>query len=379
MLGRRKMIAMNSHAYDQIDSKQVTALIIMTIFPTLILLKPSILLRVNGKDAPWVLLLAIFSGFLFARISVVIYRKFPAQRQTQTFFIAFGRWVGSVFCFIYLLVTLSLLVLIFREFAELASWAFSYSDIPVSILLIMGGILAFVMSVSGIEVIARMCQLFLPVSILVILVILIAAVPWMNWSFLSPPIPEINQDLFLMAAHPALFFSEGLLIGMFFPHVQAKITELSRAMVSGMVWTGGICLITLIGLVAFFGGKLGGDLTMPLLHLSKSIRYGTFISNMQVLLVPFLVSSISIKMAIVLHAISLGFQDLLKLQSHRMAALFFAIISIAAALMLFDNKADLSHYHTKYGTYVLFPAFVTLTILPYSFVTLFHRARNGSA
>lgn len=370
---------MNSHAYDQIDSKQVTALIIMTIFPTLILLNPSILLRVNGKDAPWVLLLAIFSGFLFARISVVIYRKFPAQRQTQTFFIAFGRWVGSVFCFIYLLVTLSLLVLIFREFAELASWAFSYSDIPVSILLIMGGILAFVMSVSGIEVIARMCQLFLPVSILVILVILIAAVPWMNWSFLSPPIPEINQDLFLMAVHPAVFFSEGLLIGMFFPHVQAKITELSRAMVSGMVWTGGICLITLIGLVAFFGGKLGGDLTMPLLHLSKSIRYGTFISHMQVLLVPFLVSSISIKMAIVLHAISLGFQDLLKLQSHRMAALFFAIISIAAALMLFDNKADLSHYHTKYGTYVLFPAFVTLTILPYSFVTLFHRARNGSA
>lgn len=373
------MFAVDSQSHDQIDSKQITALIIMTIFPTLILMNPSILMRVNGKDAPWVLLLAIFLGVVFARISIAIYRKFPAKRQTQTFFIAFGRWIGGVFCFMYLLVILSLLVLIFREFAELCSWAFAFGDIPAEVFLVMGGILAFVMSISGIEVIARMCQLLMPFSILIILVILIAAVPWMDWRFLFPPVPGIDQDLFLMTAHPLGFFSEGFFMGMFFPYVKTTITQLSRAMVSGIVWTGAICLITLVGLIAFFGGKLGGDLTMPLLHLSKSIRYGTFISHLQVLLVPFLVSSVSIKMAIVLHVISLGFQDFFKLQTHRLAAFWLTIISILAASLLFDNPVDLFHYLTKYGTYVLFPTFVTLTILPYIYVTIFRRTRNRSA
>lgn len=157
-------------------------------------------------------------------------------------------------------------------------------------------------------------------------------------------------------------------MGMFYPNVRATMMQISQAMVSGMVWTGAICLIFMIGLIAFFGGKLGGNFTFPLLHLSKGIRYGTFISHLQVLMVPFLVSAISIKMAIVLHTIALGCQDFFKLQSHRLAALVLAVISILAASLLFDNPLDLIHYLAKYGTFVLFPIFITLNLLLYFFV-----------
>lgn len=373
------MAAMNTHVSDQIEPKQLTSLIIMTIFPTLILMSPSLLLRVNQKDAIWVLVLAILSGVLIARISVAIYHKFHAQRQTQTFFLAFGRWIGGVFCLLYLLVVLAMLVIVFREFAELSSWAFAYGDVPAEVFLVMGGILAFVMSVSGIEAIARICQLLLPVSILFILIILIAAAPWMNWRFLWPPIPKIEQKLFFMAAHPAAFFSEGFLMAMYFPQVRATLSQMSRAMVSGMVWTGSICIIVMIGLIAFFGGELGGNFTMPLLHLSKGIRFGTFISHLQVLMVPFLVSAISIKMAIVLHAISLGCQDFFKLQGYRLVAFILTMLSIIAASLVFDNPLDLIYYLTNYGTFVLFPTFVALNLLPCFFMAIFRRSGNRRA
>lgn len=367
---------MYKHKYDQIEPKQVTSMVIMTIFPTLILMNPSILLRVNQKDAVWVVLMSMAIGVLFARMSVAICKKFPKKRQSQIFFLAFGRLIGGLFCFIYLLVILGFLILIFREFAELSSWAFAFGDIPAEVFLLMGGILAFLMSVSGIEVIARICQLLLPVSFFAILIILIAAIPWMNWMFLWPPFPKINQNLFYMTIHPAAFFSEGFLMGMFYPNVKSTMIQLSKAMVNGMIWTGVIGLMVMIGLLAFFGGELGGNFTLPLLHLSKSIRYGTFISHLQILLVPFGVSVISIKMAIFLHAISLGCQDFFKLKNHRFVALILTFTSVIAASLLFDSPLDFIYYLTEYGVFILFPAFILLTLLPYFFVSIFRRSTN---
>lgn len=362
--------------FDQIGPAQLTSLLIMTIFPTIILMVPSDLL-LNGKDAGWVAIIATLWGMGIGWLSVALFKKFPSQRITQTFSSVFGRWVGGIFCLAYLGALMVALIAIFREFAEMTKWAFAYGDIPIELLLVMGGILAFNLSASGMEVIARISQILLPGSVGIIAVILIAAVPWMNWKFLWPPFPEMEKDLLLSVINPAAFFTEGLIMVIVFPHVQVR-EQIFRAILLGMFIVGILLLFTMIGLLAFFGGTRGGNIIFPLLHLSKEIRYSTFISHLQVLMVPFLVSAIAIKLAIFLHVASLGCQDLFRLKDYRLIALGLTVTSIVLASILFDNPIDLRIFIIRYFAHMAAPVLLILTLVPYWFAMLFGK-RSGKA
>lgn len=340
--------------FDQIGPAQLTSLLIITIFPTIILMVPSDLLRVNGKDIGWVAIIATLWG-----IGV------------------FGRWIGGVFCLAYLGALMVALIAIFREFAEMAKWAFAFGDIPVELFLVMGGILSFFLSASGIEVIARTSQILLPGSVGIIVVIMIAAVPWMNWKFLWPPLPQIEKELLFSAITPAAFFTEGLIMGIVFPHVRLR-DRIFRAMLLGMFIIGIIFLVTMIGLLAFLGGARGGAIIFPLLHLSKEIRYGMFINHLQVLMVPFLVSAIAIKIAIFLHAAAVGCQDLFRLKSYRWFALGLTVARIVLASILFDNPIDLRNFIIRYFFHMAAPVLLILTLILYLFAMLFGK-KGGEA
>lgn len=103
----------------------------------------------------------------------------------------------------------------------------------------------------------------------------------------------MEKELLLTVINPAAFFTEGLIMGIVFPLCSSTRSNLSILL--GMFIVGILLLFTMIGLLAFFGGTRGGNIILPLLHLSKEIRYSMFISHLQVLMVPFLVLAIAIK------------------------------------------------------------------------------------
>ncbi|UOF92277.1 spore germination protein [Fodinisporobacter ferrooxydans] len=360
--------------FDQISPAQLTSLLMMTIFPTIILMVPSDLLRVNGKDAGWVVIIATLWGVGIGWFSIAVYKKFPSQRITQIFVTVFGRWIGELFCLVYLGALMVILVAVFREFGEMAEWAFAFGDIPIELLMVMGGILSFYLSASGLEVIARTSQILLPGSIGIIAIILISATPWMNWSFLWPPFPEIRKEILISAITPSAFFTEGLIIGIFLPHIQLQ-DRIFRAIILGMLFNGIILFLITVGLLAFFGGSRGGNIIFPLLHLSKEIRYSTYLSHLQVLMVPFLVSVITIKLSVFLHAASLGCQDMFRLKGYRFIALGLTVFSIVVASVLFDNPIDLRKFIIRYFGHLAAPILLILTLCAYFFAMQFYKRR----
>lgn len=362
---------------EHISPSQLFCVAVMAIYPTIILMVPSQLLKVNGDDAPWAALLAALTGAAFAWVSTSIHHKFPQYRITTTFVAVLGRWAGWLLCFIFLSIYFGAGIAIFREFGEMASWAFAFGDIPIGIFLIMGGINAFYLSYHGIEAIARLSQLMLPISVLAVFVMFVSAIPWMNWKFVLPPLPEMNNELLRMTLHPLAFFAEGFLLGTIYPYVQPA-ARVRRSMLYGTLMIGAIFTVTMISLTAYFGGTRGGNMTFPLLHLSKEIRYGIFLSHLQVIMVPFLVSVICIKQAIFVYTVSLGFRDLFRLKDYRPLSLFITVIYTLLASLLFNNASDLWQFMSQYLIYKAFPILLAVTGILYIAVLLTKKNRSGA-
>lgn len=273
-----------------------TAFLMM--FPTILLLLPGDLLRLGGRYAWWTPLVAAVPAMM-----VVWGAGSLARRHGSLGAVALDR-LGPVAGRIPLVVIGAALgaytVVITREFAQVALATYVFESVPVSVLTVLGLIVAGLAAWLGMTVIARGAEVVAPTMIWVYLALVAASLPFSHVSWALPLIP---RNAHFAALQPLgrtwVWLAEPVSLTLLLDRVDEPARRSGGRLLAGAV--GAAALLTAVvlwAIVADFGPPRAAEFVLPFFNLSKEITLGSFLEHLEVVLIPIILMGGTGKLAI---------------------------------------------------------------------------------
>lgn len=294
-----------------------------------------------GRDAWLGQLLSFALGLLLIFIYIAIMKLNPGLTLVQWFPKQFGNWIGKPIAFLYPLMYLYVVGRIIADIRDMVSTAV-LSKTP---LIFITGIFAIIIAYcvyGGMENVARLGELFLPIVLLLffIEVILLFGSGVMHFRNIQPVL-EHGWGPIWKTVYPSGItqsFGETIVFAMFWPEAKQqgnvlKITFLATCLSSLMI----ICFDLMAILV--FGGLFSG-FVYPLYTLLGVISVGKFIENLQMFGVLYFLMTALLKCVVQMYAAVSGIQQLTNMKSYRVLILPSCAISLFLGMTMSRNIAE---------------------------------------
>lgn len=354
---------------DMIVSNQLFSILVITVIGIGVLSLPRTLATEAGPDS---LILLLLSSIIFLIIALVTQRlimKFPKQNIIEitdsVLFKPIGILVGlAYFIYIFILITLEV-----RAFGEITK-NFLLLNTPIEVIIIIFLITTIYLVRSGIESIARMAVIILPLSIIPAIFISLVAIPDLDFTCFLPILRTPFVDL--IRALPKLFFSfigfELILIWTFF----VKDTEnIKKTVISAVGFISLVYFIFTGITIARFGIAENKDLIWPVITLFRDVDIpGTLVENVEVVIMATWLLSIFMTIAISYFGAVFLLSRILKSKEHNYIPVILLPIIYVLSLVP-DNIAEVYDYLDKFSIYVgtVFVIAIPVMLLFISFFT----------
>ncbi|SHF28202.1 spore germination protein KB [Seinonella peptonophila] len=357
----------------KISALQMAMILHSTIAATALLAMPSVTMKYAHQDMWLSPIWASLGGFLIVWITFQLHKFYPKESFIEYVPRIIGRFLGSIFAFLYLFFYWIILGDIVREYGEFLITNFlahtPYSVISGSMLLVC----AYAVR-GGVEVIGRSAQFFVPIVMPLFLIVLLLLIPDLKPQNMLPMF-EHGLKPSLIGAIPPLsaFYGEFFLISFLYPYVSDKQNKLRWGIYSvlSVVWT--MLLVSFSTLLIF--GKVGAHLTYPLIGVARYISLADFLEHLESIVAAIWVLSMFIKMTMIYYALSLGTAQWLKLTDYRPLIFPIGILSLVLSIWTVPNLQVLSQFINSTGTiyFLLMQYLIPLLLL---IVAYFRRKQN---
>lgn len=194
----------------------------------------------------------------------------------------------------------------------------------------------------GVEVLARLCEMLVPIVILLWVFVVILLIPEMETKNLLPILEKGWMPSIKGAISPMGWFSHVMLIAFLLPF----ISDVEKGMKWGMISV--FCIFfTLFSInvatLLVFGGITSG-LTFPVMNASRYISVADFLEHLEAIIMAIWIVSAFMKISLYLFATSVGSSQWLHLSDYRPAVFPLAFILLLLGSWVSPNLAELSHY-----------------------------------
>ncbi|MGO4544691.1 endospore germination permease [Paenibacillus sp. 2TAB23] len=262
----------------RISAFQLSILMFQLILSSSVLLMPSISTALSGKDMWMTPILSSSLGFLTIWMVLKIHEISPNGSFVQLLETTFGRLVGKCISFAFILFQIHIVAITIRDYGEFIVTNF-FLKTPVQV--IIGAMLlmcAWVVK-SGIEVMARTGQIFIPIITLCTLVICMLLIPELDPSEILPVFERGAVPLVKGTVVVAGWFCQLSLILFILPMVK----DVKALRKWGYLAVTGIMLMMLIAnLTAFLlMGESTAFFNYPLFTASRYIAYAEFFEHVE--------------------------------------------------------------------------------------------------
>lgn len=299
-----------------------------------------------GKDA-WISeLLSCFLGLFVVLIYIALYRMNPGLTLVQWFPAQFGRWIGTPIAFLYPLMFLYVVGRILVDIRDMVSTTLLLNTPLIIITGVFTLIIAYCVH-SGIEVVSRLGELFLPIVLIMFCleVIFLSGSKILHLNNLFP-ILENGWSPVLKAVFPSGItqsFGETIVFAMFWPSTNRsekimKITLLST-LLSGIMVT----CFDLLAILAF--GDMFSGFLYPLYTLLSLISIEKFIENLQMFGVLYFLMTALLKCIVLMFASVKGVQQLTNMKSYRVLVIPASAIALTLGMTMSKNIAEHVYRH----------------------------------
>lgn len=273
-----------------------------------------------------------------------------------------GRWLHYPLMFLMLFAILFVAAFIMRELLDLILQIYLQDTPSWAIAFLFGCTFVYVVR-SGVGTIFRAAQGFFFISVV--------------WIFVVPPFvfKELNFNMavafvnhfdaagvwggtYFMAAQ----FGEMAFIVFLFPYFAKKgktMKSLCWATVTSVI----IVLTGLISTILLFGPSLAGNLTYPELEMIRYIPPGGFFENLDPLIIAIWLSSLFVKISLLLFISVIGLTQTFGLKDHKPFSLSMTAMMVGLSLLMVRTAPELDHLATH--GFVSFLIFVELIPLLY--------------
>jgi spore germination protein KB len=215
---------------------------------------------------------------------------------------------------------------------------------------------------SGLEVIARINEILLPIGLIILIFIAVINIPYLDLTKLLP----ILYDGFAPSLKGTLFIQTWMLEIVVFLQILPYIKNKKKIRISMNISIGflGISLQVGVMTIAVFGVALTGKLLFPALDYVRYAKLGHYIQNLDISIMIVWISGIFIKIAFSYFAGTLALAQLFGLKSYRKIIIPVGIIIVVFSTVTGRTLTDIL-FVLKYilPFYFLFMAMVLPCLL----------------
>lgn len=282
-------------------------------------------------------ILGLAGGYLIITLGL----RYPSQTVIQYSQYILGKWLGRFVGLIYIIFFLLVASMATRDYAEL--YLLFLPETPMVVFIIVSLLIAAYASVQGLEVIARVAEVLVPVIYFAILIGILLNTPNMDLSQLEI-VPEDGWRPAMTDAITQLPFI-GLAVSwlFFLPSLNIK-TQAGKTLMLSTAILGVVIFLVSITIVAVIGADTPVVSNYQFLKTFRQINIGNFIERIELL---FLLSwsGTSLLMIILFYYISLASLKLwLGLKNQRPLVLPLGIIIFILSIILYPSYMELRQF-----------------------------------
>ena len=329
----------------KIDTRQTLYLLVTMIYATLILFIPQNTVAHAKQDAWLSFLIAFAGGVLISLVIINLSLRFPGQTLFEYLPLILGRWPGKITGFFYVWLFVHLCALANREYCSTIVAAFM-PETPLVVLLIHGTIMFAYIAYCGLEVLARINQLFLPLNAGLLITLFILATPEMKVVNILPVFDTGLLPLVKSSITPLSWFGEIVTLAVIIPYLveQKNVYHLT---IKALFFVLVLIELATVGVLLVFGPTLTNSYFFPVLSGTKMINIANFIERLEVIPIIIWITSGTMKATLFFWAAALGSAQLLGLNDYRPLILPLAIIVTALGYLLHPGIIDLLNFLTQ--------------------------------
>lgn len=314
----------------KIDGRQATYLLINVIVTEGLLFVPSATFALTRQDAWLANLFALLIGLLMAWTWARLSQHFPGKTLFEYLPFLFGPVWGKLLGFWYLVGWTQASADMLRGTTSLLVGIFMYNT-PLTVFVVAIALLSTYIVYSGLENMARVNQLFMPASLILVIAIFLLVLPEMNFQNLLPVFDTGLLFVVKGSLPPTYLMGHIILLSMLSPYLNRPQETLQIGAKSIFASFFFFELLT-IGLGATFSPLWAGSNLSPFLALARMIHLANFLERLETVLLVIWITAGAIKVASYHWVQALGLAQLLRLQSYRPLVIPWGIFTAVLAI-----------------------------------------------
>lgn len=296
----------------------------------------------ESKQDAWIAtLIATAMGVGLISFYVFLLKCLPGKNLFELFSFCFGKWLGKVISFFYILYFFYIASRVLRDFCELITTVI-FESTPIEMIAITMMLLITYMIYLGLEVFGRTGEIFIPYVLTFIILIGLAILfsGEMEFKNLQPVFAEgvgpILKDLF-----PGLLtfpFGELLAFMVIIPYV-APFKKVGKVSILAVIVSGLIITYATLTQIATLGVEQRSRAVFPLLSAAREISLLEFIERVDLIIVFIVMLGIVTKVGVFFYGGLKGLEHIVN-RPYRVMTLPMATIITYCAIQMTANYAE---------------------------------------
>lgn len=239
---------------------------------------------VSGRDG-WMCVLPAFAlGIPYGLMALSLISQYPGKNLLQITEILFGKWIGKIIGFIYVLITSYFGGLLLGQLGDIYERSVMPLT-PIGLFYLGGVLLVIYMVISGVEVFARFSEVVFPIFVVVLLLNLGLSLPRFEQGELMPILSEGIRPLFWGGLKVAPYVMEYILFlaGMaaFLPTSKREFAQLKTGVWRAVFLVGILDMLVVLMQILVFGPAETIRLVYGLLTLGKMVEVSRTVSGVE--------------------------------------------------------------------------------------------------
>lgn len=262
-----------------IDRKKMTTLLINVISVKMFLTFPKVMI-INSGNAAWIE--CIYNTLIVIRLFWITTKLYRSNKNIiQLAEMTGKKWlkiIVGVVVFVVLLINYSSIIRIFPETVKIVLLQDFKIEFIIPIFMLAIGIGAYI----GLEPIARVNNMFMPLAGIVLLLSLILFIPYFNINNIFPILGNGVYSIMVKGINTISLFSDILLLNILLPYCENS-SEAKKSGWRAIYISATIGVVILLSYCLIYPYPVSREFMIPVYQLSRVIHLGNFFSRFEVI------------------------------------------------------------------------------------------------
>ncbi len=317
---------------------------------------------VEAKNAAWI---AVSIGIIMVIPMIFVYSRilslFPGRDLFDILSIAFGKFFGKVFAFLYIWYAFHLGALVIRNFGEFIN-TITLPETPMLVPMLFLGAVGIFAARSGVEVLGRTSAYLFPILIFILVAVNILAIPQFRFNNLKPVLAEgfapVIKGGFAAFSFP---FAESILfIGILFTLKTKKSPR--KVYFTSVFFAGAVIVLLSIRNIVILGELLGKSYFPSHVAVSR-IAVGEFLQRIEISVSFVFAVCAFVKSTVCLLVASKGISKVFNLNDYRSIVIQTGLLMTLFADTVYKNTMEMNYWVHKVYAYYAFPFQVIIPLI----------------